>query len=128
MDVKLGRTKVELNDNEKDLLWAMYNFTEQYHDNTNGCDNLLCNNCPLALFCHAKGLGKEKIMSNIITAIENHANGEEQYERGYPLSFLLFERAANQRGGSNSPFVYIAQKIKPNFVNSAYCIVSQKVI
>lgn len=77
MDVKLGRTKVELNDSEKDLLWAMCNFTEQYHDKTNSCDDLFCNTCPLVLFCHAKELGKERIMDNIITAIENHANGEE---------------------------------------------------
>lgn len=77
MDVKLGRTKIELNDSEKDLLWAMYNFTEQYHDKTNGCDDLVCDKCPLALFCHAKGLGKERIMDNITTTIEKHANGEE---------------------------------------------------
>ena len=77
MDVKLGRTKIELNDSEKDLLWAMHNFAEQYHDKTSGCDNLLCHTCPFELFCHAKGLGKERIMNNIITAIEKHANGEE---------------------------------------------------
>ena len=77
MDVKIGRTKIELNDSEKDLLWAMRNFTEQYHDKTNSCDDLVCSACPLALFCHAKGLDKERIMGNIITAIENHANGEE---------------------------------------------------
>ena len=77
MKVKIGRTKVELNDSEKDLLWAMHNFTAQYHDKTNRCDDLLCSTCPLALFCHAEALGKERIMDNIITAIENHANGEE---------------------------------------------------
>ena len=77
MEVKIRRTKIELNDSEKDLLWAMHNFTEQYHDKTNGCDDLDCNTCPLALFCHTKGLGKERIMDNIITAIENHVNGEE---------------------------------------------------
>ena len=77
MNVKIGRTKIELNDSEKDLLWAMYNFTEQYHEKTNKCNELICNNCPLALFCHPKGLGREELMDRIITDIENHANGEE---------------------------------------------------
>ena len=77
MNVKVGRTKIELNDSEKDLLWAMHNFTAQYHDKTNSCDDLMCSNCPLALFCYPKALDKERIMDNIITAIENHANGEE---------------------------------------------------
>lgn len=77
MEVKIGRTKIELNNSEKDLLWAMYNFTEQFHDKTNGCDDLLCSNCPLALFCYDKTVGKESIISNIITIIEDHANGEQ---------------------------------------------------
>ena len=77
MEVKIGRTKIELNDSEKDLLWAMYNFTEQYYNKTDGCDGLNCSNCPLALFCYGKILDKENIVSNIITAMENHANGEK---------------------------------------------------
>lgn len=77
MNVKRGRTKIELNDSEKDLLWAMHNFTQQYHEKTNSCDGLMCSNCPLALFCFSDGLGKETIMNSIITAIEGHANGEE---------------------------------------------------
>ena len=77
MDVKIGRTKIELNGSEKDLLWAMRNLTEQFHEKTNRCEGLPCSNCPLALFCYSEGLGKEVIMDNIITAIEKHANGEE---------------------------------------------------
>ena len=76
MEVKIRRTSIELNGSEKDLLWAMYNFTEQYHNKNNNCSDLSCNNCPLALFCYNKSLGKEGIISNIITNIENHANGE----------------------------------------------------
>lgn len=76
MEVKIGRTKIELNNSEKDLLWAMYNFTNQYHNKNNDCSDLSCNNCPLALFCYHECLSKEDVMSNIITRIENHANGE----------------------------------------------------
>ena len=76
MDVKIGRAKIELNDSEKDLLWAMYNFTKQFYDKTNSCKDLLCSNCPLALFCHSEVLSKERIVDNIITDIEKHANGE----------------------------------------------------
>ena len=76
MNVNFGRTKIELNDSEKDLLLAMYNFTQQYYEKTNHCDDLMCSNCPLALFCFSKGLDKERVMDNITTAIERHANGE----------------------------------------------------
>ena len=77
MNVKLGRTKIELNDSEKDLLWAMHNLTEQYHDKTNNCKDLDCSSCPLALFCRPKGANKERVISGIITDIEIHANREE---------------------------------------------------
>lgn len=75
MKVVIGRTKIELNDSEKDLLWAMYNFTNQYHDKNNQCNDLCCSDCPLALFCYPDVLDKEKVMNNIITTIEDHANG-----------------------------------------------------
>ena len=77
MNVKLGRTKIELNDSEKELLYSMYLFTEQYHEQTVKCDELSCEHCPLNLFCHPKDYDRERVVDNIITAIERHANGEE---------------------------------------------------
>ena len=77
MNVERGRTKIELNDNEKELLYSMYLFTQQYHEQTIKCDDLCCEHCPLNLFCQPQGYDKEMVADNIITAIERHANGEE---------------------------------------------------
>jgi hypothetical protein len=77
MNVKLGRTKIELNDSEKELLYSMYLFAQQYHAQTVKCNDLSCEHCPLNLFCQPQGYDRERVIDNIITVIERHANGEE---------------------------------------------------
>lgn len=77
MKVNHGRTKIELNDSEKELLYSMYLFTEQYHEQTIKCNDLCCEKCPLNLFCHPKGYDRETVVNNIVAVIEGHANGEE---------------------------------------------------
>lgn len=76
MNVKQKKIEIELNSSEKDLIYAMHNFTNQYCEKTNCYECLSCINCPLNLFCYKKDTDKEEVIERILSEIEKHANGE----------------------------------------------------
>lgn len=75
MNVAVQKVKIELNNSEKDLVYAMYNLTNQYYEKTNHCAGLSCLNCPLNLFCYDKNANKKEVIEKVLGNIEKHANG-----------------------------------------------------
>ena len=74
MEIKKSRVSISLTEKEQKTFAEMAQFTREFHQKTNNCDELSCIDCPLSIFCSGTK-DDERIVTEARKSLEDFVNG-----------------------------------------------------